>query len=106
MSDVPVIMIVEFNDLSAPLCTAYYIPADALTPEQTATVIAADHRMYSEWMREMAKDGLCERDPVHSAMIVIKEVRHRIIDTSVEQRNVVHKVTFAYMNEDRWMWDK
>ena len=101
------IMIVEFNDLSHPLCLAYCIPTAVLSPAQTATLLAADHRMYSDETRELAKDGLCQRDPVHEAMKVIVQVRDSIVAVPggkiPENVDVVDKVTFAYMNEYAWL---
>ena len=103
----PAIMIVEFNDLRPPLCLAYCIPTAVLTPEQTATLLAADRRMYSDETHELAKDGLCERDPVHEAMEVIIQVRDCIIAAPGGEIpgnvDVVDKVTFAYLNERAWL---
>ena len=105
MTTIPVVLIVEFNDLNSPLCQAYCVPIDTLSTIELNTLLAADHRMYSDFVREEAKDGLCERDPVHEAMRVIIRVREHIIGISKTvpmDFNVVHKVTFAYLNEYTW----
>ena len=65
---------------------------------------AADHRMYSDETRELARHGLCDQDPVHEAMSVIQQVRDRIIDMTSScgvEVVVVETVTFAYLNEYR-----
>ncbi len=70
----PVVMVVEFNDLARTLCSAYCIPIRALSAAQLRRLLAADHRLYSDAARELAKDGCGARDPVHEAMRVIGQV--------------------------------
>ena len=77
-----------------------------LSTIQLNTLLVADHRLYSDFVREEARDGLCERDLVHEAMHVIIQVREHIIGISKtvpDNLDVVHNVTFAYLHEYAWI---
>jgi hypothetical protein len=53
-----VIAIVEFNDLGRPLRNKYFIPMNVLTKTEVGTLVSADHRMYSDELRQRKKMGL------------------------------------------------
>ncbi len=108
MNKIPIVRILEFNNVRGPINTVVYgIPTSILSPEQMKTLLAADHRMYSDETRELARDGLCDRDPVHEAMRVVQEVRSHIISLSKpadwEAVEVVETITLAYLIENRYL---